>query len=84
MVHFDRLKCCSVRQFTHSTVPDSFQWDSPLSETTNSTYPQNDEDNDYIISVHQLPESPHSDPLPICCSNRTTHQPDQYGDLVPH
>ena len=64
MVHFDRLKCCSVQPFTHSAVPDSFQWYSPSSETTNSTYPQDillDEDNDYIISVHQLPESPPSD-----------------------
>ena len=83
VVHFDRLKCCSVRPFTHSTVPDSFQQDSPSSETTNSTYPQ-DEDNDYFISVHQLPESPPSNPLPIRRSNRTTRQPDRYGDLVPH
>ena len=83
VVHFDRLKRCSVRPFTHSTVPDSFQQDSPSSETTNSTYPQ-DEDNDYFISVHQLPESPPSNPLPIRRSNRTTRQPDRYGDLVPH
>ena len=58
--------------------------DSPLSESTSSTYPQDDEDNDYFISVHQLPESPPSDPLPIHRSNRTTRQPDRYGDLVPH
>ena len=84
MVHFDRLKCCSVRPFTQSTMPDSFQQDSPSSETTNSTYPQDDEDNDYIISVRQLPELPPSDPLQIRRSNRTTRQPDRYGDLVPY
>ena len=88
VVHFDRLKRCSVRPFTQSAVPESFQRDSPSSETTNSTYlPQDillNGDDDYIISVHQLPESPPSDPLPIRRSNRTTHQPDRYGDLVPH
>ena len=81
------LKHCSVLPFTHSAMPDSFQWDSPSSETTNPIDPQDillGGDDDYIISVHQLPEAPPSDPLPTRRSNRTTYQPDRYGDLVPH